>query len=102
MKSGKKTGKTGDDAFDYAHGKHIKRSDHHTEWWIREIDGEQVIFPMSEKARLEMMCDWWGVHMSLGKGGWESVKRWYAKSGQRLKMHDDTRKWIERFLEKQG
>ena len=99
MAKGKKNGKTGDPAFDAAHGKHIKRADHHTEWWVRKYNGYTLVLPMSPKARLEMMCDWWGVHKSLGKGGWESVYAWYKKNGHKLTMHDETREWVDNFME---
>lgn len=99
--AGKKNGLTGDKAFDDAHALHTKRADHHTEWWIRHCNGKTLVLPMSPKARLEMVCDWWGVHKSLGKGGWSSVKEWYGRVGHRLVMHDETRVWVEDFLNKQ-
>lgn len=84
---------TGDQAFDFAWLLHQKRNKHHWQWWILpQDDGDTKIFPMQDVYRREMLSDWIGAGRALGKPKtWE----WYAANKDNMKLHPDTRAWIE-------
>jgi len=88
---------TGDKDFDFAWLLHQKRADHHWQWWILpEDDGGSKILPMSEEARLEMICDWRGASMAQGKKG--EIRKWYIEHADKMQLHPETRAWIEETL----
>jgi len=90
---------TGDQAFDFAWLLHQKRNDHHWQWWaLCEDNGNTKVLPMSEGARLEMVCDWCGASKAQDYGGWEGVPGWYETNKDKMQLHPDTRKWVENFL----
>jgi len=90
---------TGDPAFDYAWFLHQKRADHHWQWWVLPEDESGVkLIEMSAKARLEMVCDWWGASKAQGNGEWDGVQLWYAINGHKMQLHRKTREWVEDFL----
>lgn len=94
---------TGDAAFDFAWLLHQKRNDHHWQWWILPCDdGGEKVLEMSERARLEMVCDWWGASMAQGFGGWSGVVTWYHTNKGKMRFGPCTTRWIERFLEEVG
>jgi hypothetical protein len=85
------------EAFNFAWLLHQKRNDHHWQWWIlREDDGGVKIFPMSRKARLEMLCDWIGAGRTYGS----KTPEWYDANKHRMLLHDETRIWVERQIAK--
>lgn len=87
---------TGDSNFDFAWLLHQKRSDHHWQWWILpKDDGTVKVFPMSLKARKEMICDWRGAGRAQGT---PDTMAWYEKNKGKMTFHEDTRKWIESIL----
>lgn len=89
------------DEFSLAWLRHQNRNDHHWQWWILQEDrGHYAIYKkMSMEATLEMLCDWYGASRAQGKGGWNGVKKWYNKNKDNMKLHLDTRDFIEIFLE---
>lgn len=90
---------SGDDAFDLAWLRHQKRADHHWQWWlIHQDDGDVRAIPMSDEARLEMVCDWVGASMAQGYGGIEAVGGWYEANKDRMTLHPETRLWVETYL----
>lgn len=90
---------TGDDAFDFAWMLHQKRNNHHWQWWILgEDEGGLKVLPMSEKARLEMVCDWIGASRAQGRGGFEAVRGWYVEHKHKMQFHKETREWVEKYL----
>jgi hypothetical protein len=90
---------TGDAAFDFAWLLHQKRADHHWQWWILpEDDGGEKLLPMSSDARLEMVCDWCGASIAQGHGGWSGVVKWYEANKNKMRLHPETRSWVEQFL----
>lgn len=87
---------TGDKAFDFAWLLHQKRNRHHWQWWVLPEDkGGLKILEMPHTYRQEMLCDWLGAGDALGT---PSVNKWYAKNKNKMKLHKDTRKWIEKEL----
>jgi hypothetical protein len=90
---------TGDEAFDMAWFRHQKRADHHWQWWVMpEDDGDVKVAPMSKAAATEMLCDWIGASRAQGHGGIEGVRKWYVANANRMRLHAETRAWIEREL----
>lgn len=93
---------TGDSAFDFAWLLHQKRADHHWQWWIlAEDEGGVKIFPMSPKARLEMVCDWYGASMAQGNGDWDGVREWWEANNHKMQLHPETREWIASYMASQ-
>jgi Family of unknown function (DUF5662) len=87
---------TGDAAFDFAWLMHQKRNDHHWQWWVLpEDDGAIKTLPMSDRARREMICDWKGAGLAQGK---PDTLAWYAANRGKMKLHPDTREWVEAKL----
>jgi hypothetical protein len=87
-------------AFDFAWLLHQKRADHHWQWWIcPQDDGGDRLFPMSPPARLEMLCDWIGASKAQGYGGSiDVVLKWYTKNQDNIRVHPETREWLQREL----
>jgi len=87
---------TGDPAFDFAWFLHQKRNCHHWQWWVFPEDESGVkVLPMSEKSRLEMLCDWRGAGRAQGT---PNVRKWYAANGYKLQLHAETRAKVEAEL----
>ena len=79
---------------------HQNRNDHHWQYWcLPDEDGTNKVFPMSEKSRLEMVCDWCGASQAQGKPR-EDVLNWYEANKDRMIIHEETRQWIEEFIRK--
>ena len=60
------------------------------------------MLPMSDAARLEMVCDWIGASRAQGHGGVTGVRQWYAKHKDKMQLHDETRLWVEEFLREES
>lgn len=83
--------------FNTAWNHHQKKNDHHWQFWIITMDvGDTFCLPMSKAARLEMLADWIGAGKAQGsKPVWE----WYTQNKGKIKLHDETRAWLEAQLE---
>jgi hypothetical protein len=80
--------------------KHQHRNDHHHQHWVRaKDDGGVQILEMPRDCVLEMLCDWCGAGKAQGFGGWDDTKKWYARNNHTMKLHPDTRAFVEKFLE---
>jgi hypothetical protein len=84
--------------FDLAWLKHQHRNDHHWQTFVLQEDSGAVkVLPMPHKARLEMLCDWRGAGKAiLGKDA--DTKAWYLKNKKKMRLHPDTRAWVEEQL----
>ena len=89
-----------DDDFDAAWLKHLRRNPHHWQYWVRQEGGGEEIMPIPDKYRKEMLADWRGMARTLHPGG--NAAAWYRKHGNQLKLHGETRKWLERELKLNG
>ena len=88
---------TGNLAFDFAWLLHQKRNRHHWQWWILPKDeGGIKILDMPLKYRKEMLCDWRGAGRAQGFG--DNTDKWYEKNKNKMLLHRDTRKWIEKNI----
>lgn len=84
---------TGQKDFDFSWLLHQKRNKHHWQWWILpQDDGKEKIFNMPLKYKIEMICDWYGAGRAQKS---TSVKEWYDKNKNKMRLHPDTRKWVE-------
>lgn len=90
---------TGAPDFDFAFFMHQKRNKHHWQYWLQPVDadvvGFSIIHPMPDKYRREMLADWRGAGKAQGTPNTEA---WYRKNGHKIKLHPETREWIEKQL----
>jgi hypothetical protein len=94
---GKNVDRDEDEVFDFAWLQHQKRARHHWQWWVmRKDSGTEKIFPMSVGARKEMLADWYGAGMALGK---PDTQAWYEENKDKIMLHPYTRVWVELQLE---
>lgn len=88
---------TGDLKFDWAWLLHQKRNDHHWQYFILPLDdGGFKAMPMTEDALQEMVCDWVGAGLAQGK---PDIIGWYKKNCDKMILHPETRKLVERELD---
>lgn len=85
-----------DGDFELAWNHHQKANKHHWQYWIRfGDDGTVLTIPMPDKYRREMLADWRGAGRALGK---PDTGAWYRANADKMRLHDDTRRWIEAQL----
>ena len=88
--------KPGDEAFDFAWLLHQKRNKHHWQWWVLpEDEGGTKLIPMSDKHRVEMVCDWRGAGRAYGNN---DTPGWYMANKHKLRLDPGTRAWVEADL----
>lgn len=89
---------TGHDDFDRAIFLHCTRNKHHWQAWILAADGgdqTEKCFAVPDRHRREMLADWIGAGRAQGAGGvWE----WWSANGHKLKLHPETREWLDRKI----
>jgi hypothetical protein len=77
---------------------HQRRNEHHWQYWIcLTSSGEHIPVPMSRRARIEMVCDWYAAGMAKGK---PDIVKWYKEHKDRMLLHPDTRKWVDRNIDR--
>lgn len=82
--------------FALAWNHHQKRNKHHWQYWLLTWDrGENEPLPMPDVFRREMLADWRGAGRALG---FPDTADWYRKNADKMKLHPDTRRWIESQL----
>ena len=82
--------------FDYAWNYHLKRNPHHWQYWILHFDsGDMDVLEMPDRYRKEMLADWRGAGKAQGRN---DIQAWYLQHGVEMKLHENTRKWIEEQL----
>lgn len=77
----------------------VKRNSGSAEWLeLRDPDADidfAYTKPMPDVYRREMLADWIGAGKALGKPNtWE----WYEANKDKMKLHPDTRDWVERWM----
>ena len=84
------------EAFRYSWRRHWQMNDHHWQYWVSiHDDGKIRPHEMSEKARLEMLCDWIGAHKAIhGK----SLLEWYRDREDTILIAPKTKRWIKAEL----
>ena len=83
-------------AFTYAWNDHQHRNKHHWEYWVHfdYHTHEMYCLPMPDKDCRELISDWRGA----GKAQGIPNTGWYEANRDKIKLHPDTRKWIEKQL----
>lgn len=66
-------------------------------WLLHQDDGTARALPMPERFAREMVADWIGAGRAQGK---PDTRGWYAANKDRLLLHPDTRRYVERLLER--
>lgn len=86
-----------EDAFNMAWNYHQKANPHHWQFWIlREDDGVNLVYiEMPDKYVREMIADWVGAGMALGK---RNLKGWYAENQYKQLMHPCTRTLVSYYV----
>jgi hypothetical protein len=90
---------TGNSDFDMAWFRHQKRGKHHWQYWAIPKGSGLKLFPMPDKYRKEMVCDWAGASKAQGFDGKEEVKTFYLKNRKKMQLHPETREWVEKKLD---
>jgi len=87
--------------FQFAWLHHIHSSRHHWQYWILRTDthepGHVEVLRMPEKYVREMVADWRGVGVALGKGA-GNAKKWYLETRDTMSLHPQTRSRVEVLL----
>ena len=79
---------------------HHQRNKHHWQSWISIGDsGRLSATPIPEVYIREMIADWIGAGLVEGKS---NPIGWYAKNGDKMILHPETRKMLESLLEALG
>ena len=82
------------DAFSAAWNHHQKQNPHHFEYWILLWRGKpDETLPMPDRYRREMLADWRGA--SRAYSGNDDVASWYLRRRDEIRLHPETRAWIE-------
>lgn len=91
---------TGNPEFEIAWLHHANHNDHHWQHWVMpKDDGTFKIYEMSMGAVREMVCDWRGAGRAQG---FATVKDWWAKNNERIKLGPATRAYVIALLEERG
>jgi hypothetical protein len=76
---------------------HQKRNKHHWQFWMITWDrGETECLPMPDIYRREMIADWHGAGRAIN--GTNNTLSWYLDNYYKIKLHKDTRLWVDREL----
>lgn len=70
-------------------------------WVLRNLESvEFTPVPMPDRARREMLADWFGAGRAYNPK-WTPLepRKWYEKNKEKIKLHPDTRAWVENQLE---
>ena len=81
-------------SFDMAWNAHQKRNKHHWQYWMLNMDdGGRKCLPMPPRYRKEMLADWMGAGRAIT--GTDNTLEWYTNNRHKMKLHPETRTWIE-------
>ncbi len=84
------------EAFDAAWNHHQKANKHHWQYWCLAMDDDpDLVLPMPDRYRREMLADWRGAGRAYT--GSDNTREWYLerRDKMRAKLHPETRAWIE-------
>lgn len=83
-------------AFNRAWLGHLRRQDHHWQYWLlQQDDGIVLALPMPDQCRRELLADWRGAGLAQGS---PDTAAWYRPRAAHIHLHHETRDWIEAQL----
>lgn len=86
--------------FDHAWLHHQRVNPHHWQYWLlKEDSGELKPLEMPAHYIYEMIADWCGVGLALGKG-WENTPDWYTANKDKMLLAPMTRTLVELLVER--
>lgn len=88
-------------AFNYAWLHHIHNNPHHWQHWILMNDDPNegtICLEMPGPYIVEMICDWWSFSWKMDD--LTTIFAWYEEHKDYIKLHDATRKQVERILQR--
>jgi len=74
--------------------RHQQLERHHSENWVYFVKGRPTAFEMPERYVKEMVCDWVAINRT-----WDITRDWY-ENNKDMVLHRETRRLVERLLEK--
>lgn len=84
--------------FKHAWNHHQKHCKHHWQYWFLRWDrGEDEALRIPHKYVKEMVADWFGAGKAI-TGKWEAAE-WYEKNKDKIILHPETRKEIEKLID---
>jgi hypothetical protein len=94
------------DDFNNAWELHIKRNKHHWNYWVSRVQVRTVGFEqywvmpkeMPDVYVKEMVADWVGAGKAIT--GHNDIHEWYEKNKNEITLHYNTKKRVEKLLEK--
>lgn len=78
--------------FDEAWKHHYTYNQHHWNYWVRSDD---IVVAMDLIYIIEMICDW----IAMGYKFKNTAYDYYYKNKDNIKLHDDTRLIVEKYLD---
>jgi hypothetical protein len=80
--------KDSNEGFQRAFLTHIRRNDHHWQWWVEAIEEGEKVHAMSEVAVVEMVCDWCGAARANNQKPQPYV--WFYRNKDKMRLHNKT------------
>jgi uncharacterized protein DUF5662 len=85
-------------AFDRAWLHHQHYGPHHWQYWIlREDSGGIKALEMPKRFAREMVADWIGAGLALGK---PDTEQWYLANKEKIVLHDSTRYLVTQLIKR--
>ena len=82
--------------FQRAFLRHIRRNDHHWQWYVEATEEGERVHPMEQDAVLEMVCDWCGAARAQKQTPQPHV--WFFANKDKMRIHNHTLELIVREL----
>lgn len=90
------TDKFSEDEYEQAWLHHIHHNEHHWNYWVL-VDSDGVVpLEMPQSYVYEMIADWASFAFRSKKP--DELQKWYDKNKDKMKLHSNTRKEVERLV----
>lgn len=84
-----------DTEYDSAWLHHVHHNDHHWQYWVIVDEDEELALKMPARCAKELVADWRGVAYAKNQ---PDIKGWYLARRNKIKLHPETRAWIEQQI----
>ncbi len=88
--------KINEEKYTAAFVKHIRRTDHHYQSYLKIVNNQLVIEDIPKNALLELLSDWAGAGRAK-TGKWDLIN-WYNKNKDNVILSPNTRETLENYL----